>query len=362
MRVTVLCLAALALTAAAPRGGTGAEAPSEAAASGRRATVGAYYFDGWAGRHREAATADWAAHAPTHLTKRLREEFGDREPLWGWRDDSAEIMQRQIRLAADHGIAFFAFCWYWHDTARAIREDPKHTGLQLFIEAPNNHRMRFCLLIANHAGFEIKGEQAWRRTADLWMPYLTHPQHLRVGGKPLLIIFNAGGGDKAGFAHLQQAARNAGLPGLAIAACHPAPPDIGYTHTTRYNAVPGWNKGRQEHPYRELVDAHKASWRGTPDRPHIPCLSVGWDRRPWEPADPSKGRCCWYYPDRTPEQFAAALRAAVDWVEKHPDQATTEMMILLYAWNEFGEGGYLAPTKGDPDGAYLKAVRAVVAP
>jgi hypothetical protein len=35
-------------------------------------------------------------------------------------------------------------------------------------------------------------------------------------------------------------------------------------------------------------------------------------------------------------------------------------MVLIYAWNEFGEGGYLAPTRGDPEGGFLKAIKAVV--
>jgi len=173
--------------------------------SSPRAQVGAYYFDGWAGRHKDADKAEWAKNAPTHLTQRMLKEFPDREPVWGWRDASLPIMERQIDLAADHGLAFFAFCWYWHDDEKAIREDPKHTGLELFLKAANNGRMSFCLLVANHAGFEIKGEAAWRKAADLWMPYLTHPRHVRVGGKPLLIIFNPGGGDKTGFDHLQQA-------------------------------------------------------------------------------------------------------------------------------------------------------------
>ena len=47
-------------------------------------------------------------------------------------------------------------------------------------------------------------------------------------------------------------------------------------------------------------------------------------------------------------------------MDQHPDQTTAERIVLLYAWNEFGEGGYLAPTKGDPEGAYLKAVKQVV--
>ena len=33
---------------------------------------------------------------------------------------------------------------------------------------------------------------------------------------------------------------------------------------------------------------------------------------------------------------------------------------MIYAWNEFGEGGFIAPTVGDPDGLYLDAIKSVV--
>jgi hypothetical protein len=65
-------------------------------------------------------------------------------------------------------------------------------------------------------------------------------------------------------------------------------------------------------------------------------------------------------PDRTPDQLAAGLESAIAWMDRNPDQTTTERIVLLYAWNEFGEGSYLAPTKGDLEGAYLKAVKQVV--
>ena len=35
-------------------------------------------------------------------------------------------------------------------------------------------------------------------------------------------------------------------------------------------------------------------------------------------------------------------------------------MILIYAWNEYGEGGYIAPTVGDPKGKYLKMIKEVI--
>ena len=63
--------------------------------------VGAYYFDGWSGQ------------TDNHLTKLLQTEFVNRKPVWGWKDNTVEIMQQQIDYAADHGIAFWAFDWYY---------------------------------------------------------------------------------------------------------------------------------------------------------------------------------------------------------------------------------------------------------
>ena len=62
--------------------------------------MGAYYFDGWAGQNAQAGKADWAKDAPTHLTKRMLDEFPDREPVWGWRDDKLETMERIVLVYA----------------------------------------------------------------------------------------------------------------------------------------------------------------------------------------------------------------------------------------------------------------------
>jgi hypothetical protein len=222
--------------------------------------------------------------------------------------------------------------------------------------------MKFCLLVANHAGYLIQGTESWRRAAALWMPHLTHKQHLTVDGKPLVIIFNARGGEKEGFAAVQEAARQAGLPGVAIAACGPGSLETGYTHTTRYNVIPGYTGGGEKHPFRELAEVHKRAWKGRRDQPHIPCVIGGWDCRPWESPEGMGKKPGWFYPDRTPEQLAAHLRDAIEWMEKHPEQTTAEKLAVIYAWNEFGEGGYIAPTKADPEGKYLQAIRSVVMP
>ena len=62
----------------------------------------------------------------------------------------------------------------------------------------------------------------------------------------------------------------------------------------------------------------------------------------------------------TPQQFKNYLRSSIQWMKENPTLTTRERVVLLYAWNELGEGGYLVPTKGDPEAAKLKAIKEVV--
>ena len=63
--------------------------------------VGAYYFDGW------------SSNESPHISKRLINEFSERMPLWGWADDTVEIMEKQINLASENNISFFFFNFYY---------------------------------------------------------------------------------------------------------------------------------------------------------------------------------------------------------------------------------------------------------
>ncbi len=325
--------------------------------------VGVYYFDGWAGKNKHADNPDepWAKNAPSHLTRRFVEEFGSREPVWGWRDDDLAIMERQIDLAADNGVDFFLFCWYWKDNKGPINKEviqnlSLHTSMNLYLKAKNKHRVKFGLLVANHQGSEIVGTENWKQATEFWMEYFKDPQYVTVEGKPLVVLFNSKGIEEEGLAGMQQVAAQNGLKGLSIAGCGSA--DVkGFTHRTHYNIVPGYAAGTEEHPYSELVEAHQKNWKGTPELPYIPEITVGWDKRPWEGPQGLNQKEGWYYPDHTPAQFKAFLQDAVKWMDENPTHTTRERIMLLYAWNELGEGGYLVPTKGDPDGKYLKVIK-----
>ncbi|HID20942.1 MAG TPA: hypothetical protein EYP14_00880, partial [Planctomycetaceae bacterium] len=79
--------------------------------------------------------------------------------------------------------------------------------------------------------------------------------------------------------------------------------------------------------------------------------SPGWDSRPWH------GRKAFVQVDRTPEAFEEHLRLARRFViqQKQPP------VVLIEAWNEFGEGSYCEPHKEFGFG-HLDAVRRVFCP
>lgn len=70
--------------------------------------------------------------------------------------------------------------------------------------------------------YEDDGRATWPakhrvRAADYWMTLFKHPRYLCVEGKPLLVIVSPRGNNAEGLAYLQEAARKAGFPGVAVA-------------------------------------------------------------------------------------------------------------------------------------------------
>jgi hypothetical protein len=327
--------------------------------------LGVYYFDGWSG-----------GTDAYHLKERLQGEFSTREPLWGWHDNTPEIMRQQIDLAANAGISFWSFCWYWPEAA--IKETPANHALSLYLKAPNRNRLGFCLMVANHAGYRI-GPSDWPAVTAEWIKLFQEPGYVTVDGKPLLIIYSPmtliqsfGGASqvKAALDQFRREARAAGLSGVTVAGCCLPGPENGWDDLSQITAAGfdvltgyayvGANRqgtDKRQH-FSDLMTGYRQIWDLFAEKsslPYMPVIASGWDKRAWEPKDTSATDMAVYYPDRTPQAVQDFVESAIQWTLSHPHKTPQERIILLYAWNEYGEGGYLTPTKSDGN-SYLDAV------
>lgn len=327
--------------------------------------LGAYYFDGWSGKT-----------DAYHLKDRLKGEFSNREPPWGWHDNTPEIMQRQIDLAADAGISFWSFCWYRPEDA--TKETPLNNALALYLKAPNRNRLGFCLMVANHSGYRI-GPADWPSVTAEWIGLFKQPGYVTANGKPLLIFFSPKtllekfGGPaqvKQALDQLRREARAQGLPGVTVAACCLPGPENGWNDLAQLTAAgfdvftgynyPGANRrgpGKRQH-FSDLITGHRQIWdlfaKKSP-LPYIPAITSGWDMRAWEPTGTPEKNMAVYYPDRTPQAVQSFVENAIQWIAQNPHKTPPERILLLYAWNEYGEGSYLTPSKADGN-SYLDAV------
>lgn len=315
--------------------------------------LGAYYFDGW------------ASDKPDHLTPKLRDSFPDRKPKWGWVTSTPEVVKDQIDLAADAGLSFFSFCWYYPSyNQKNFTHDPLNHALSLYLASPNKSRLQFSLMVANHAGQQI-GPEDWTAVTDEWVRLFKDPGYLKVDGKPFLTFFTVTsligkfGSPEAvsqAFDQLREKARQAGLAGVTIATCPSPTPEavkqaksVGCDFVTGYNyPTLGFKDHLMEHNVDSLSNIGSTVWdRFLPTSlPYIPVATLNWDPRPWA------NGTNWYsksvhYTGYNSNSVYRSIKSLKNWISSHGSATSREHIALLYAWNEYGEGAWLTPGEND---------------
>lgn len=286
------------------------------------------------------------------------------------RANTPEVAAREIDYAADAGLDYFAFVTYDLD-------HPLADGQKLFLASPNRGRMRFCQI--------IEGGRLAPATLAAWterfLGYFADPGYQRVlDGRPLLFLFQPAEMIRPG-GYADQAAARAAIEALRQS-CIDAGQGNPYLVAMAWSGQQGrefmtWlgadaagayaaNGGGQRAPFAELAAFAEGRWED--QRRHgcqvVPLVSAGWDRRPRNetpvPWDPPRGTEDDYYEPPQPAELAAHLKRGVDWIRRYPE-STPSRAILIYAWNENDEGGWLVPTLAEGT-ARLEAIRPVLEP
>jgi hypothetical protein len=328
---------------------------------------------------------------------RFEGHYQPRVPLWGYAmDDDPVAMEKKINAAADHGVNMFVFDWYWYD-GKPFLESTLNNG---FLKAPNNDRMQFYIMWANH---DVPGTMWNRYRYDtdtiLWVgevnredykvmveriirQYFRQPNYFKIEGKPVFSIFsfqdlvnsfNDLEGTKEALDYFREEVIKDGLPGLHLQLISRRPMGhagligeeyargkgldeiidyLGINSMTTYN----WRMSGIDEDYIRWAEngiAMRNRWDSLLDIPYFPCISIGWDNTP---RYAGLGRESVVHTGNTPESFAAYLQQAKEYLKDRPDQPK---LILINAWNEWVEGAYLEPDMKWGYG-YLEAVQKVM--
>jgi len=313
---------------------------------GQSVKIGAYYFDGWNEK------------SLYHITDKLKFDFSEREPKWGWITSSQKIMDEQLLLAKSSGISFFSFCWYNDAT---ITNRPLNDALKYYQKSPNRKNFQFSLLVANHEGFELEPEE-WDSLTDRWLNFFRMEDYFRIEHCPLISFFSVksmikkfGSTDNVKFAmeRFRSKARIMGFRDIKLAACvPPSKTDVEQAIQCGFNVLTGYNyhdyglyKSKiQRVPLDAMRTAERKIWnemRGLSNVEYIPAITLNWDPRPW--ANNSNGyETAPFFIGYSSESVYNSVKSYRDWALEKPENSK---VAILYAWNEYGEGAYLTPTK-----------------
>lgn len=349
--------------------------------AGKDILVGVNYFAGW---WREQPNK-WHGNGWKLAQPDWRPEFPERVPALGEYNEQS-TMDNEIIAASSHGVDFFAILWYFPkpDTKETANAPKLNRGLEQFIASPEARRMKFFIEYCNQGNFSAETEEQWAQCIHVWVEAMKHPSYLRVDGRLVFKVhgvtefLNANGSDinlcRQRIDTLRQTVRAVGLGemiiGVGISGKTPTlgrkwPSASVFDFTGTYMSVPEVEKHQAEHPYATLAnEAREILERRAGDPlPWMPHLAAGWNPRPWTyPKAPPHYQRFFTFPTR--EEFTAELRNLKESFTKHPTlglpkkDGGTHKAFTIYAWNEFGEGGIVAPTKGSGT-MMLAAIREV---
>jgi hypothetical protein len=189
-----------------------------------------------------------------------------------------------------------------------------------------------------------------------------------AGGSPLVYIFgNTKSVSRKQLDSLRTMSAEQGLPNPFVAlmefnatAASAMADTVGADALTSYIS---WT-GKNGEPYDPVIPkADESGWESysKTGRQIIPWVTTGHNTKPRidHPVSWFKVPEGEWVADGTPEQIGKNLNNALNWILNHPGQ-TEANALIMYAWNEHDEGGWICPTLGN-NTSRLESVKTVLA-
>lgn len=268
---------------------------------------------------------------------------------------SQELLDLEIKQALYAGLDFWAFVGYG-------LKDSMSSALNLYLTSRDKGSLRFCFF-TELARWGNSGRLS--STVDEEISLMARPEYVRVGDqRPLYFLgfidrrtISSHWGTiellRSGIEVFRKKCLASGLGNPYIVLCGPFSELQDWT-LAGGDAVGAYSIGDpfRTGSYSSLVDLVEQRWSSlrVSGLPVVPTAMAGLDRRPrvehpvpWEAITTSLDALKAHYDSPTPEELAAHVSRAIQFLEKQPRESRAPA-ALIYAWNENDEGGWLIPT------------------
>ncbi len=281
--------------------------------------------------------------------------------------DSQEIIDKEIIFAYNAGIDYFMFNAYPRHRDPEFPWDLMNASRDLYHKSQYKSYINYSIMVH-------MPDPGWHRPEHTqeWIREMQDASYERVGSRPLLYLLDHfdvakvyGSWELAAERFEQEVLspiKKAGLPRPYLVAmvfdditAQHYINDLGFDAVSQYNQ----NVRGEEVTFASLAEATEAKWNGFRklNIQLIPFVVTGYDSRPLM-GHPLHGGDKNYAQHAMPAEIAMHLHNALRWTRSNP-QTTQANNVLIYAWNEFLEGGWICPTHWESS-SRLRAIAKVL--
>lgn len=277
---------------------------------------------------------------------------------------NAEAMTKEIMYASEAKLDYWAFLAYEPN-------DPMSLQLREFVQNAKRDYIKLALILE----FGRWSPQNYVARNNYLSDLISQKNYLKIKERPVVFIFNItgwenrlynlwGGPTKFREAVINDLIRKIGTkPYFVVMDFNPQKAAY-WANIFDFDAISTYaTHPNKKGSYEDLV-RHTMNWwekAKKTGKTVIPIVMTGWDPRPraqlpapWQTKEYIEQAKEVYFDTPNPEQIAEFVRKAIRWARSNGSPA-----VIIYAWNELSEGGWIMPTLTEGD-KRIKAIKKVM--
>lgn len=286
---------------------------------------------------------------PVHNTRLPYYAKKDIEGNYFFPERSDEEYDEELKMAIEAGVDFFAYCWYPDGVGERVIGEEAYPEIAEHLPELNKMRKKFqrsslnkkikmcAAIVASHQFSENDFKEL--------VFAMKQDYYEKKDGRPLVFVF--GGYLTEFLAKVKEEAGKEGLNPYIVFLDNGKISETGdYSEADAVSDYASIHEAVtfEEHCEKTQQDNEKRKKYGISV---LPVFGLGWNPEPRNdrPVPWVKYEGSTYAPAPNATQTEKAMNDFFAWIDENSEQANTGYG-LVYAWNEYEEGGFLCPTLG----------------